>query len=83
MTMLLWAMSILARSTWAPSGNSPARIRSKRSRFSSTARSRKGLSVPGVVTVPRRSRISASVEESTYARPLSIRTWAYRYSASK
>ena len=34
------AMSILARSTWAPSGNSPWRIRSSRSRFSATGRSR-------------------------------------------
>ena len=33
-------MSILARSTCAPSGNSPARIRRSRSRFSSTERSR-------------------------------------------
>ena len=34
------AMSILARSTCAPSGNSPARIRANRSRFSSTGRLR-------------------------------------------
>ena len=33
-------MSILARSTHSPSGNSPAFIRAKRSRFSSTERSR-------------------------------------------
>ena len=36
--MLGDAMSIFARSTWAPSGNSPARIRRNRSRFSSTLR---------------------------------------------
>ena len=36
------AMSIFARSTRAPFGNSPARIRANRSRFSSTARSRNG-----------------------------------------
>ena len=34
------AMSIFARSTCAPSANSPARMRAKRSRFSSTGRSR-------------------------------------------
>ena len=34
------AMSILARSTWAPSANSPARMRANRSRLSSTGRSR-------------------------------------------
>jgi hypothetical protein len=38
MLMLGDAMSIFARSTWAPSGNSPARMRRKRSRFSSTDR---------------------------------------------
>ena len=38
------AMSIFARSTCAPSGNSPARMRRNRSRFSSTARSRYGES---------------------------------------
>jgi hypothetical protein len=34
------AMSIFARSTCAPSGNSPARMRRKRSRFSATLRLR-------------------------------------------
>ena len=53
MIMFGCAMSIFARSTCAPSGNSPAFIRRSRSRFSSTERSRYGLFVPGVVTVPR------------------------------
>ena len=47
------AMSIFARSTRAPSGNSPARMRRNRSRFSSTERSRYGLFWPGSVSVPR------------------------------
>ena len=47
--------------TWVPSGNSPFRMRAKRSRFSSTPRLRYGLSRPGSVTVPRVSRISASL----------------------
>ena len=47
------AMSILARSTRAPSGNSPLRMRSNRSRFSSTVRLRYGLFLPGSVSVPR------------------------------
>ena len=51
-------MSILARSTRAPFGNSPARMRRNRSRFSSTARSRNGLFLPGSVSVPRLTRIS-------------------------
>ncbi len=42
------AMSILARSTRDPSGNSPARIRAKRSRFSAIDRSRYGLTSPGL-----------------------------------
>ena len=41
------AMSIFARSTCAPSGNTPARIRRNRSRLSSTDRSRYGLFRPG------------------------------------
>ena len=40
MFMLGDAMSILARRTWLPSGNSPFFMRSKRSRFSSMERSR-------------------------------------------
>ena len=40
-------------------GNSPARMRRKRSRFSSTPRSRKGLFLPGSVNVPRVARISS------------------------
>ena len=47
------AMSILARSVRAPSGNSPSRMRSNKSRFSSTERLRYGLSFPGSVSVPR------------------------------
>ena len=46
--MLGEAMSIFARSTRAPSGNSPARMRANRSRFSSTERSRHGLVAPGL-----------------------------------
>ena len=42
------AMSILARSTRAPFGYSPARMRRNRSRFSSTERSRYGLLLPGL-----------------------------------
>ena len=63
------AMSIFARKTRAPSGNSPARIRSNRSRFSSTGRLRYGLSLPGLVSVPRYSRISSADRSSTYALP--------------
>ena len=63
------AMSILARSTREPSGNSPAFMRSNRSRFSSTERLRYGLSLPGSVSVPRYLRISSAVRSSTYALP--------------
>ncbi len=66
-------MSIFARSTSAPSGNSPARMRANRSRFSSTGRSRYGLAVPGSVSVPRCARISSAVRLSTYASPSVIR----------
>ena len=52
-------MSILARSTRAPFGNSPARMRRNRSRFSATLRSRNGLFLPGSVRVPRLARISS------------------------
>ena len=41
-------MSILARSTRAPLGNSPARMRRNRSRFSSTGRSRNGRVLSGL-----------------------------------
>ena len=67
-------MSIFARSVRAPSGNSPARMRRKRSRFSSTDRLRQGLSRPGGVTVtgplsttsvPRYSRILSSERSQT------------------
>src|SRR5438067_2257073 len=43
------AMSILARRVLDPSGNSPLRMRSSRSRFSSTDRLRYGDSLPGLV----------------------------------
>ena len=46
-------MSILARSTRVPFGNSPAFMRRNRSRFSSTVRSRNGEFLPGSVSVPR------------------------------
>ena len=69
MIMFGCARSIFARSTCAPSGNSPAFIRRSRSRFSSTLRSRYGPGFPASVTVPRSSRISSSVCESTYAFP--------------
>ena len=45
--MLGDAMSIFARSTRAPFGNSPARMRANRSRFSAAGRSRQGDPVPG------------------------------------
>ena len=61
------AMSIFARSTCAPSGNSPTVIRANRSRLSSIGRSRYGLFFPGSVNVPRYSRISSAVRLSTYA----------------
>ena len=69
MLMLPDAMSIFARSTCAPSSNSPARMRRNRSRFSSTERLRYGLSRPGSVSVPRYSRIWSAVRLSTYALP--------------
>ena len=54
------AMSIFARSTCAPSGNSPARMRANRSRFSATGRGRgTGCPCPAAVSVPRYSRISS------------------------
>ena len=59
------AMSILARSVFEPSGNSPARIRAKRSRFSATVRSRKGDGVPGLFTVPRYSRTWSTSRSQT------------------
>ena len=65
MLMLPEAMSIFARSTREPSSNSPAFMRSNRSRFSSTERSRYGLSTPGSVSVPRCSRICSALRSST------------------
>src|SRR5205814_8918231 len=62
-------MSIFARRVREPSGNSPARMRSNRSRFSATERLRYGLSLPGWVRVPRYSGISSAERSSTYAFP--------------
>ena len=72
MLMFGEAMSIFARSVRAPSGNSPFSIRSNRSRFSATVRSRYGLFLPGSVSVPRCSRISSAVRSQTYALPALI-----------
>ena len=62
--------------TMAPSGNSPFFMRTNRSRFSSTERSRHGDGVPGTETVPRFSRICSCVWSSTYANPFLISTIA-------
>jgi hypothetical protein len=51
-------MSILARSTAAPSASWPSRISRKRARFSAGLRLRKGLSTPGLPKSPRLARIS-------------------------
>ena len=77
------AMSIFARRTRAPFSNSPARMRANRSRFSSIDRSRYGEFVPGLVSVPRVSRISSAVRSSTNASPCSMRWTAHAYSCSK
>ena len=63
--MLGDAMSILARSTHAPSANSPAFMARSRRRFSVMLRSRYGLGVPGSVSVPRVARISSAGREHT------------------
>jgi len=49
----------------APLGNSPARMRRNRSRFSSTVRSRNGEFLPGSVSVPRAVRMSSCDWSST------------------
>jgi hypothetical protein len=67
------AMSTFARRTRAPFANSPARMRAKRSRLSSTDRERNGESEPGAVSVPRVSRISSADWSSTKASPFSMR----------
>ena len=54
MIMLWWPRSIFARSTCAPSANSPAFMRRRRSRFSSTLRSRNGPGEPAEVTIEAR-----------------------------
>ena len=59
------AMSIFARRVRDPSGNSPARIRRNRSRFSSAVRSRNGLGRPGSLGVPLCSRISPADRSQT------------------
>ena len=69
MFMLGDAMSIFARSTQAPSSNSPRRICSNRSRFSSTERSRYGLFLPGSVSVPRYARVSSAVRSTDIRLP--------------
>jgi hypothetical protein len=63
-------MSILALSVREPSGNSPARIRRNRSRFSVTDRSLKGLFFPGCVSVPRVFRTSSAERSQTKAFPV-------------
>jgi hypothetical protein len=70
------AMSIFARSTRLPPSNSPARMRAKRSRFSSTLRSRNGLFLPGSVSEPWFARICSTLWSSTKALPCSIRSTA-------
>jgi len=65
MTRFGEAMSIFARRTFSPSANSPAFMRAKRSRFSSTLRLRYGLSLPGSVSVPRYALISSAERSST------------------
>ncbi len=59
------AMSILARSVRVPSGNSPALMRRKRSRFSSADRLRNGPSLPGCVSVPRWAETSSAERSQT------------------
>ena len=76
MFMLGDAMSIFARSTCVPSSNTPVRICSSSSRFSSTLRSRYGLFVPGSVSVPRLARIASASWLSTYALPARTRSTA-------
>ena len=71
-------MSIFARSVRAPSGNSPARMRRNRSRFSSTLRSRYGELRPGSVSVPRYSRTSSAVRSQTKASPCADQLLARR-----
>jgi hypothetical protein len=77
MFILPEVMSILALRVLEPSGNSPARIRRKRSRFSSTVRLRYGLSLPGSVSVPRYCLISSKERSQTKALPFLIRISAY------
>ena len=83
MFMLGDAMSMRARRVRDPSSNSPARMRAKRSRFSVTVRSRKGLLRPGRFHRPRYSETSAPCRSQTYAFPASINWTAQSYSRSK
>ena len=62
-------MSIFARKTCVPSSNSPAFIRSKISKFSSTERVLKGDSIPGSKGVLRCSLITSEDWSSMYAFP--------------
>ncbi len=59
MSTLGCAMSMRARSTAAPSGSSPERMRRRSSRFSAGDRSRKGLATPGRSKLPRCSRMAS------------------------
>src|ERR1022692_3616803 len=77
------AISILARRVREPSGNSPARMRSNRPRFSSMDRLRQGLSLPGSVKVPRYSRTWSPVRSQAYALPDLISFAAHSYNWSK
>ena len=76
-------MSILARSTIAPSANSPARIRANNPRLSATGRSRHGDSPPASVSDPRVARIASASCSSTYALPALIRCTAQSWKKSK
>ena len=64
------AMSIFARSTCAPSANSPARMRAEQVQvLVDRPRRGTGCPAPGSVSVPRCARISSAVRLSTYALP--------------
>ena len=59
------AMSMRDRRVRVPSGNSPFRMRSNKSRFSSTERSRQGLGLPGRSGTPRYSDICSGFRSQT------------------
>jgi hypothetical protein len=77
------AMAIRARSTIAPSGNSPALMRRSRSRLSADGRSRKGELTPGRSKAPRCSRIASCGCSSTYAFPSRTSRSAHSYMRGK